>query len=129
LLSSTQEDKSLQQPVNLFKQVYEEQSRHLQAEEHKRMEEEKAMDRESARRTGRPKLYKSKLSKSKTNVLSSSPVAYGNSGSRLPPDPVKSVFDYSADFGELSRESRYGLNCYSTDGIHTVTGYGKRIRA
>jgi hypothetical protein len=118
LLSAIQEDKSLQQSVNLFKQVYEAQSLLLQAEEIRQLGEEKAIDKEADRRKGRPKLYKSKLSKSTTNVLSSSPVAYSNARSRLPLELVKLIFDNSADFGILSQESWHDIKTYITDGTY-----------
>ncbi|MDR3273206.1 MAG: IS4 family transposase [Flavobacteriaceae bacterium] len=118
LLSATQEDKSLQQSVNLFKYVYEEQSQRFQSEELRQLEEEKALDKESTRRMGRPKQYKSKLPKSTTNVLSSSPVAYSKARGRLPAELVKLIFDNSADFGNLPQESWYGLNTYITDGTY-----------
>jgi hypothetical protein len=66
LLTSVQEDKSMQQSVNLFRQVYEERGSRLLEAEAKKIEEEQAPDKLSGSRTGRPKLYKSKLPKSKT---------------------------------------------------------------
>jgi hypothetical protein len=113
----------------LFKPVYEEQSQRFQAEEIKQLEAEKAMDKEADRRLGRPKLYKSKLSKSTTNVLSSSPVAYSNARGRLPLELVKIVFDYSADFGTLSQESWHDLKTYITDGTYVQLQDTEEIRS
>uniref|UniRef100_UPI000AD262F5 IS4 family transposase n=1 Tax=Candidatus Symbiothrix dinenymphae TaxID=467085 RepID=UPI000AD262F5 len=67
---------------------------------------------------GRPKLYKSKLPKSKTQELSNSTVAYSNARGRLPYELVKLVFDSSADFGELEQEQWHGLHTYITDGTY-----------
>jgi hypothetical protein len=129
LLTSVQEDKSMQQSVNLFRQVYAVQSYRLREEEAKKIEEEQARDKLSGSRSGRPKLYKSKLPKSKTNVLSSSPVAYSNARGRLPLDLVQLVFECSADFGVLSKEEWHGLKTYITDGTYIQLQDTEAIRA
>jgi hypothetical protein len=120
LLTAVQEDKSLQQSVNLFKPVYEDQISRLQAKEQKKLEKEKKSDqkKKSNPKGGRPKLYRSKLSKSKTNTLSSSPVSYSNARNRLPGEVVKLVFEHSTDFGELEQKDWYGMKSYSTDGTY-----------
>jgi hypothetical protein len=128
-LSATQEDKSLQQTVNLFKQVYEKQSQSLQAEELKQLEAEKETDKKTERRMGRPKLYKSKMLKSITNELSSSPVAYCNARARLPMELVESVFACSANFGKLPQESWHGMNTYITDGTYIQLQDTEEIRS
>jgi hypothetical protein len=129
LLSSIQEDKSLQQSVNLFKQSYEEQCQQLQLEEQKKLEEEKMKDKSSSKiAIGRPKLYKSKLPKSKINLLSSSPVAYSNARHRLPYELVQLLFEHSTDFGELEKESWYGLRTYCTDGTYIQLQDTEEIR-
>ncbi len=129
LLSSTQEDKSLQQSVNLFKQIYEEQGEKLRQEELVLLEKEKQADQlRAAPRAGRPKKYESKLPKSKTHKLSDSTVAYSNARKRLPPGLVELVFSHSADFGELEKEQWHGLKTYITDGTYLQLQDTEEIR-
>jgi hypothetical protein len=129
ILTATQEDKSLQQSVNLFKYHYEKQCANLIEQERNDLEEAAALSSQSPRSTGRPRLYKSKIPKSKTQALSSSPVAYCNARARLPIELVNEVFASSADFGDLNTESWYGLHTYVTDGTYLQLQDTESIRA
>jgi hypothetical protein len=118
LLTATQEDKSLQHSVDIFKHMYESQSAHIRSMEAEALEKEKHADMLGGKKSGRPKKYKSKLSKSITNEVKTQTVAYSNARKRLPMDLINSVYNKSKDFGEFDNESWHGMRTYITDGTY-----------
>jgi hypothetical protein len=118
LLSSVQEDKSYQQATNLFSSVHESQSKKWIEEEQKMLEAERITDSGKGVKKGRPKLYKSKLQKSKLKPLSSSPVAYNNARKRLPLALINEVFETTTHWGALEKEIWYGFRTHIADGSY-----------
>jgi hypothetical protein len=118
LLTATQEDKSLQQSVNIFRHYYGLQSADIQAREAEMLEREKLTDMSGGKKTGRPKKYKSKLSKSITNEVKPQTVAYSNARKRLPIELLELVYSKSKDFGKLDSESWHGMRTFITDGTY-----------
>jgi hypothetical protein len=92
------------------------QSAQIRIKEAEALEKEKHADRVNGKKIGRPKQYKSKLSKSITNEVKLQTVAYNNARQRLPKDLIHLVYDRSRNFGKMDSESWYGMRTYITDG-------------
>ena len=118
VLSAIQEDKSLQQGLNLFKLVYESKCKEILRIEKEQLEEEKSRDTQNPVKSGRPKQYKSKLPKSYQQSLSNSTAGYATARKKLDTSIIESVYEYSADFGMLDTESWYGMKTFICDGTY-----------
>ena len=118
LLNSVQEDKSLQNGLNLFKSVFESNSKAIVQAEEKQLEAEKIRDRESGRKAGRPKQYKSRLPQSCHQPLSNSTAGYATARKNLDMSLIEMVYASSTDFGALDKESWYGMKTYISDGTY-----------
>lgn len=127
LVTAVQADKSLQQSVVIFREVFESRSeeiKKLEAEQLIRIkEQETALDK----RRGRPKLYQSKLPKSKTQTVSANTAAYAKARQRLDYGLVKEVFDYSKNFHGLKQPGWYGMETYNTDGTYVQMQDSKEL--
>lgn len=128
LTTAVQEDKSLQQSVNVFKKVFESRSEQIQATELAQLEQARLQEQSSTSRTGRPRLYQSKLAKSKTKVVSANTAAFTKARQRLPYTLVKQVFDYSADFSAVGQPLWHGLHCFNTDGTYIQMQDSEQLR-
>jgi hypothetical protein len=118
LLSATREDKSLQEALNTFKVVFEYNSQKVFQEEALRLEQEKIEDSLVKKKPGRPKKYQSRIRKSHLKPLSDSTAGFSEARTRLDTSLVQTVYDHSADFGDLDNESWYGFKTYMTDGTY-----------
>ena len=118
LLSAIQEDKSLQNGLNLFKTVFESRSQELLQTEEALLEAEKQTDSQHATKAGRPKKYKSKLLKSFQQPISNNTAAYSTARKRLDKRIFEIVYDYSTDFGDCDNESWHGMRTFITDGTY-----------
>jgi hypothetical protein len=118
LLSSVQEDKSLQHGLNLFKGVFETGCKAILEKEEEELQAEKNHDEESPKKSGRPKKYKSRLPKSYQHPLSNSTAGYATARKTLDKSIVEAVYAHSTDFGDLDKESWYGLKTYISDGTY-----------
>jgi hypothetical protein len=118
LLSATKADKSLQEALNTFKLVFEHSSQKVFEAEAKTLELEKINDSQVKRKAGRPKKYQSRMLKSHQKPLSDSTAGFSTARTRLDTSLVETVYKHSADFGNLEKESWYGLKTYITDGTY-----------
>jgi len=118
LLSATKEDKSMQEALNTFKLVFENECQKVFQEEVRQLEQEKIEDNLCKKGAGRPKKYQSTLPKSHQKPLSDSTAGYSTARTKLNTNIVQTVFDHSADFGDLDNELWYGLKTYFTDGTY-----------
>ena len=118
LLNSIQEDKSLQNGLNLFKSVFESKSKVIRQMEEAQFESEKLIDSQSVRKPGRPKKYKSRLPKSCFQSLSGSTAGYATARKNPDTGTVQSVYDHSTNFGAHDKESWFGMKTYITDGTY-----------
>ena len=118
LLSATKEDKSLQEALNTFKLVFEHNTQKVFEAEAKQLEQEEIEDSQSEKRSGRPKKYQSRMPKSYQKPLSANTAGLATARKNLDTSIFKLVFEHSADFGDLSQESWYGLKTYLTDGTY-----------
>ena len=118
LLSATQEDKSLQQCVNVFKHVFEQDCQRLKQEENELLERQRNENKETVCSLGRPRKYKSKLPKTKTKEMSDNTAAYSKARKKLDSELIAKVFTHSADFGELDKERWHGIQTFISDGTY-----------
>jgi hypothetical protein len=117
-LTAFQEDKSLQQSVVVFKNIYEHNCKNIREKEAAMLKAERQFDKKQIKKAGRPKEYRSKIAKSKTNNLSLSTAAFSNARARLPYEMLERIYTHSTDFGEFDRESWHGLKTHITDGTY-----------
>jgi hypothetical protein len=118
LLSAIQEDKSLQQSLNVFKLVFESRSQEILLTEEALLEEEKNNDAQNALKAGRPKKYKSKLPKSYQQPISTNTAGYSIARKRLDKRIFETVYAHSTDFGEFDKESWHGMKTVIGDGTY-----------
>jgi len=116
--SSTQEDKTLQNSVSLFENVYNNQKQRIIQDATNSIEIEKTKDLESTEiRRGPKKKYKLKLPKSKTGELSNNTAAYSNARKRIKLELLQDIFKRSAeDSGK--KYLWHGMETYLTDGTY-----------
>jgi len=118
LVTAVNEDKSLKQSVNIFKEIFEARGEHIVQKERKELENERLTDNAVDKRMGRPKLYKSQLTKSKTQPVSDNTAAYTKARGRLELSLVQKVFDYSGDFTGIKQPLWHGMTAFNTDGTY-----------
>jgi len=118
LLSSIQEDKSLQHGLNIFKSVFESRCKEVLEAEAEQLHQEKIKDNQLPRHSGRPKKYKSRLRKSYQKPLSHSTAGYANARKKLDIRTVEFFYKHSVNFGNLDKESWYGMKTYICDGTY-----------
>jgi hypothetical protein len=116
LLGCVQEDKSLQNTMNLFKKVFDSRSQALIRAEQARLAEAKANASLLPKKPGRPKGYKIRLPKTMQKPVSSNTAAYSKARTGLDMGVVSAVFAHSAQFGARETESWHGLKTHITDG-------------
>jgi len=129
LLSATKEDKSMQEALNTFKLVFENDCKKVFQEEVRQLEQEKIKDNLGIRGVGRPKKYLSSLPKSHQKPLSDSTAGYSTARKKLDINIIQTVFEHSADFGNLETELWYGLKTYITDGTYVQLQDTKDIKS
>jgi hypothetical protein len=118
LLSATKEDKSLQEALNTFKLVFEHNVQKVSETEAEQLEQERINDCLVKKGPGRPKKYQSRMPKSHQKPLSDSTAGFSTARTRLDTSLVQTVYEHSAEFGDLENESWYGLKTYITDGTY-----------
>jgi hypothetical protein len=118
LLSSIQEDKSLQQGLNIFKTIFETRCNETMQAEKEKIMQEKENDSKLSKKTGRPKKYKSHLPKRHQIPLSDNTAAYATARKNLPANIVQMVYEHSTDFGDWDKESWHGMKTFITDGTY-----------
>jgi len=118
IFTGVQEDKSLQNTVNIFNEKYEFECKKLEQIESALLLQTKEADSKKVKKSGRPRKYKLKLPKSKNRELSSSTVAYTNARKRLPIDLLALIFEQSNNLGDIKEEDWHGYRTYITDGTY-----------
>jgi hypothetical protein len=118
LLSSIQEDKSLQQALNLFKSIFEARCTETVQAEKESMLQEKEQDSQISKKMGRPKKYQSRMPKRYQSSLSTSTAGYATARKNLPAALVQLVYEHSTDFGQWDKERWHGMQTYITDGTY-----------
>src|SRR5580658_6893322 len=128
LVTAVHEDKSLQESVNIFKQVFESRGEEMKEKEKNELEKERLKDAATEKRTGRPKLYQSQLPKSKTQSISGNTAAYSKARQRRDHELVKAVFDYSKDFSNIRQPLWHDMKTYNTDGTYAQMQDSEELR-
>src|SRR5580658_441443 len=118
LVTAVNEDKSLKQSVNIFKQIFEGRCGDILKKEKEELERQRLADIGIDRKTGRPRLYQSRLPKSKTQPVSDNTAAYAKARQRLDYSLVKKVFDHSKDFTGIQQPLWHGMKTYKSDGTY-----------
>jgi len=118
LITAINEDKSLKQSVNIFKEVFELKGKEIKEKELIQLQLEQAEENRSikagaTRKRGRPRLYTSLLPRSKELEISDNTAAFTKARTRLSSGLVNKVFEYSADFKkELNAKKWYGMSTF-----------------
>jgi len=118
ILTGVQEDKSLQNTVNIFNAKYEMECKLLKQRETELLLQSLAEDSNRKKKAGRPKDYKSKIPKSKRIELSDSTVAYNNARKRLPLELLQLIFENTNRPSDIKEERWHNCRTYITDGTY-----------
>jgi hypothetical protein len=128
IFTGVQEDKSLQNTVNIFNAKYESECKILQEKEKEFLIQKKEEDSKKEKKKGRPRKYKSKIPKSKSKELSDSTVAYTNARQRLPKELLQVIFEHTKSASDLKEEMWHGYRTYITDGTYLQLQDTEEIR-
>jgi hypothetical protein len=118
IFTGVQEDKSLQNTVNIFNAKYESECKILKQQETELLQQSKFEDSQKEKKSGRPREYKSKIPKSKSRELSDSTVAYTNARKRLPIELLDLIIEQTNSPIDIKQESWHGYKTYITDGTY-----------
>jgi hypothetical protein len=118
LITAVNEDKSLKQSVNIFKQIFESRGEQMLKKEKEELEKERLKNITIDNKIGRPSLYQSRLPKSKTQPVSDNTAAYTKARQRLDNSLVTKLFDYSKDFTGIKQPLWHGMKTYCSDGTY-----------
>ena len=128
IYSSTQEDKTLQNAVNIFSRVYENQSNRIIRDAESAIESEKKEDLKNNKvRRGPKKKYKLKILKSKISEVSSNTSAYSKARTRVDFKLLYEIFIKTRE-NKDSKYSWHGMNTYITDGTYVQMQDTKELR-
>jgi hypothetical protein len=128
LATAVNEDKSLKQSVNIFKEIFESRGEHIVKKEREELENKRQTDITIDKKMGRPKLYQSQLPKSKTQPVSDNTAAYTKARGRLEYSLVQQVFDYSKEFTGIAQPLWHGMKAYNTDGTYCQMQDSEELR-
>lgn len=119
LVTATMQDKTLKNSVNLH-YISHQKERELESKHLKeKIKKEKEEERDKPRRSGRPKLFKAKLPKSKSEDHSLNTAAYSKARKRVPIGLVESLFSQSIIRGAENDYSHwFGHRVFIGDGTY-----------
>jgi len=118
IFTGVQEDKSLQNTVNIFNEKYENECKILSERETALLLKSKEEDGKQKKKRGRPRKYQSKIPKSKSRSLSDSTVAYTNARNRLPKELLRFVFEHTNHASGVKEENWHRMRTFITDGTY-----------
>jgi hypothetical protein len=121
LVSAFEEDRSLKQGVNIFKQVFERNAKMLASEELVQLQLEQrqqSLESGAPKKRGRPRSYKSQIQKSKVAEVSDNTAAFTKARIRLDSGLVDKVFRYSSDSASTVQTDWLGMVTFVTDGSY-----------
>lgn len=95
VLTAVQEDKSLQNSVDLYYAIHQKEKQQVLHTLEETMQKEQELDKQKPARIGRPKKYKVNLPKSLEKEISLNTAAYSKARDRLPMELVGSLFKNS----------------------------------
>jgi hypothetical protein len=118
IYSATQADKTLQNSVNIFSRIHQNNSVRLIAEAKSAMEIERIEDLENTEvRRGPKKKYKLKIPKSKTSEISVNTAAYSKARKRIHFELLRWIFEKTRENTD-SPYTWYGMKTFITDGTY-----------
>jgi len=118
LLTSIQEDKSLQNGLNLFTTVFESNCKLIMQQEEDRLNAEKNNAGLLPVKPGRPRKYKPCLPKCYQKSISVCTGGYATARKNLDVSIFQDVYVHSTDFGDLDKERWHGMKTYLADGTY-----------
>jgi hypothetical protein len=118
IFTGVQEDKTLQNTVNIFNEKYELECGILKQRELELLLASKADASKNEKKRGRPRKYRSKIPKSKRKELSNRTVAYAKARKRLPKDLLRFIFEQTNKPKDIREESWHGMRTFVTDGTY-----------
>ena len=126
--SSTLADKTLENAVDVFKQVHDNQIDLILQSANDTIEQEKVSDlKESKIRRGPKKKYKLKVSKSKITEISENTAAYSKARKRVSLELMQNVFYKSRENSEL-KVYWHDMETYLTDGTYVQMQDTKELK-
>jgi hypothetical protein len=126
--SSTLADKTLENAVDIFKQIHDNQIDLVLKNANEAMEQEKANDLEDLTiRRGPKKKYKLKVSKSKIIEISENTAAYSKARKRVSFELLQNVFYKTREDSNLN-VYWYGMETFLTDGTYVQMQDSKELR-
>jgi hypothetical protein len=118
IYSATQADKTLQNAVNIFGRIHQNNSVRIINEAESALELEKIEDLENTEvRRGPKKKYKLKIPKSKTSEISVNTAAYSKARKRINFELLRGIFEKTRENTD-SAYSWYGMKTFITDGTY-----------
>jgi hypothetical protein len=119
LITAIQDDKSLQNSVDIFQEIFTRNRKTIIAEENTRVEALRVQAHEGKPRVGRPSVYKVKLPVSKIKDISLNTAAYSKARGRVDMVLIDKVFKATADSDKLDCvKPWHGRIAYNTDGTY-----------
>jgi hypothetical protein len=118
IFTGVQEDKSLQNTVNIFNAKYESECKILQQRESALLLASKESASKNKKKRGRPQQFCSKLPKSKTTPLSDRTVAYTKARQRLPTEFLRFIFNHTNSPFVNKEEIWHEMRTFITDGTY-----------
>jgi len=129
LLTATQEDKSIQNGLNIFHAVFEDNRKKVLQTEAEQLRLEKIHDASLTRKAGRPKKYLSRLPRSYQKSLSQNTAGYSTARKKLDISLFQTVYEHSVRFGSLDKELWHGMKTYIGDGTYLQLQDTEEIRS
>jgi Transposase DDE domain len=119
MVTAVQDDKSLQNSVNIFQEVFKRNRESVLIHENERVKTLQAQALQQKTQVGRPRKYEVKLPVSKTKDISSNTAAYSKARGRLDLALIDNVFKKTASYeGMKCVKPWHGRIAYNTDGTY-----------
>jgi hypothetical protein len=126
--SSTMEDKTLENAVDIFRKIHQDQRERILKNAEEQIEQEKAEDlKDTTIKRGRKKKYNLKIQKSKTNEISDNTAAYSKARKRVSLELMQNIF-YKTRDNAASKLRWYDMQTYLTDGTYVQMQDSKELR-
>lgn len=129
IISATQEDKSLQNSVNIYSEIHKRNIPEIQRRIEESINKEREKDKALGKRRGKPKTYKPRIAKSKLQTISTNTGSYTTARKRLDIEMVKMVYEESANFENTGLNNKWkGMRVLITDGTYIQMQDSKELR-
>ena len=126
--SSTLQDKTLENSVDIFKQIHDSHKEMIIENAMLSIEQEKVEDLKNPKtRRGPKKKYIAKIPKSKTIEISDNTAAYSKARKRVDYNLLKDIFNKTVETSD-TKSYWYGMATYLTDGTYLQTQDSEELR-